>query len=232
MMTVVGWCSPMSVSAAPLNCATDLDGNGIVGPPDLSIFMDDWGPCPPDAECPSDLDGDGQVHGSDLALLLHAWGQNMCLGIGGSEMQLGLYQCFDLESGAVMDMGLPDCISEQIDMHLAYNADDPQNHLRVVGDQAQGMKRLEGRPYVSVHCGMDADHNGMPDIAELDPPNHPNVDQPLGDNDTMFIKTLDNNSKERYYKVRATPIELPDGSLEATISFSELCPPAMPASED
>lgn len=235
MMTAAMWCSPMSVSAGPFNCAADLNGNGTVGPPDLSIFLGDWGPCPPDpdplcprADCPSDLDCDGQVHGSDLAVLLHAWGQNLCLGNAGVPMPLGFYECFDLDEGMMMDPGMPFCISQQVDMHLAYNA-DTENHLRVLPDNALGMA-LTQQGYGSVNCEtlvlLDAngitDGDGVPDIEEpLDPSN---VDMPLGNNDTLIIKTS-GTLGVNYYKVRATQIGPPDGIPEVTISFGQLCPP-------
>lgn len=48
----------------------DLDGDGVIGPLDLSMLLATWGPCP---ACPADLDGDGVVGSADLALLLAAW---------------------------------------------------------------------------------------------------------------------------------------------------------------
>ena len=51
------------------DCPADLDGNGIVGGPDLSIMLSTWG-----SAGPADLDGDGIVGGADLATLLSTWG--------------------------------------------------------------------------------------------------------------------------------------------------------------
>jgi hypothetical protein len=48
--------------------ATDLDGDGIVGPSDLAILLGAWG-----TPGPGDLDGDGVVGSADLAILLGAW---------------------------------------------------------------------------------------------------------------------------------------------------------------
>lgn len=50
----------------------DLDGDGLVGPSDLSILLLDFGPCPDPttAACPSDLDGSGIVDNGDISLLL------------------------------------------------------------------------------------------------------------------------------------------------------------------
>ncbi|MFM7806638.1 MAG: hypothetical protein ACKPEA_01750, partial [Planctomycetota bacterium] len=45
----------------------DLDGDGTVGPSDISILLLDYGPC---VGCPSDLDGSGEVDGGDLSFLL------------------------------------------------------------------------------------------------------------------------------------------------------------------
>ena len=50
-------------------CPGDLDGDGTVGGPDLSIMLSSWG-----SDGPADLDGDNIVSGSDLAALLSTWG--------------------------------------------------------------------------------------------------------------------------------------------------------------
>ena len=49
--------------------SADLEGNGIVGPEDLSALLAQWG-----LPGPADLDGDGQTDGKDLAMLLTLWG--------------------------------------------------------------------------------------------------------------------------------------------------------------
>jgi len=51
-------------------CPGDLDGDGVVSGPDLSLILGSWGTTDQNA----DLDGDGMVGGSDLALVLGAWG--------------------------------------------------------------------------------------------------------------------------------------------------------------
>jgi alpha-tubulin suppressor-like RCC1 family protein len=51
----------------------DLDGDGSVGPSDISILLLDFGPCP-GTPCPSDLDGDGEVTSGDIAFLLLLFG--------------------------------------------------------------------------------------------------------------------------------------------------------------
>lgn len=50
-------------------CSGDLNGDGTVGGPDLSIMLSSWG-----SDGPGDLDGDNVVSGTDLATLLSAWG--------------------------------------------------------------------------------------------------------------------------------------------------------------
>lgn len=52
----------------------DLDGDGVVGPPDLSILLSAWG-ATGSAACGShaDLDGDGVVTAADLVSLLAKW---------------------------------------------------------------------------------------------------------------------------------------------------------------
>jgi hypothetical protein len=52
------------------NCPADLDGDGVVGPADLSILLIAWGTISGKA----DIDGDGMVGSSDLGSLLIAWG--------------------------------------------------------------------------------------------------------------------------------------------------------------
>ena len=58
---------------APANPA-DLDGDGLVGGPDLAILLGAWGPCTEGAPCPADLDASGTVGATDLATLLSSWG--------------------------------------------------------------------------------------------------------------------------------------------------------------
>ena len=52
----------------------DLDGDCIVGVPDLLILLGNWGRCSPDEKCTADLNGDGLVGVIDLLLLLSNWG--------------------------------------------------------------------------------------------------------------------------------------------------------------
>lgn len=56
-----------------LTCFADIDGNGAVGPNDLTMLMNSWGPCPGDP-CKSDLDESGAVGIFDMLLLLANWG--------------------------------------------------------------------------------------------------------------------------------------------------------------
>ncbi len=54
----------------PIARSPDLDGDGSVGPGDLSILLGAWGVF---AGSPADLNGDGAVDQADLALLIGAW---------------------------------------------------------------------------------------------------------------------------------------------------------------
>ncbi len=65
---------------ARLDCLSlgDIDGNGIVGAPDLAILLDSWGALPNDRRFDprvpdADLDGDGFVGATDIAILLDLW---------------------------------------------------------------------------------------------------------------------------------------------------------------
>ena len=53
-------------------CRGDLDGDDIVGVPDLLLLLAQWGPGPP--TCLGDLNGDISVNVPDLLLLLANWG--------------------------------------------------------------------------------------------------------------------------------------------------------------
>ena len=60
--------------AAPVDTAGDIDGDGVIGVPDLLILLSLWGRCPgPGETCPADFDCDGQVAVSDLLRLLANW---------------------------------------------------------------------------------------------------------------------------------------------------------------
>ena len=59
------------LSSAALVAREDLDGDGFVGPGDLSVVLASWGEC---RGYPADLSDDGVVDGSDLAAMLAAWG--------------------------------------------------------------------------------------------------------------------------------------------------------------
>ena len=54
-------------------CLGDLNGDGIVGPPDLGILLAVWGTDGGDIEA-ADINGDGTVDGIDLGILFSAWG--------------------------------------------------------------------------------------------------------------------------------------------------------------
>ncbi|MDA7668701.1 hypothetical protein OAG01_01425 [bacterium] len=53
-------------------CIGDLNGDGVVGPPDLGILLAVWGT--DGAPNGADINGDGTVNASDLGPLLGAWG--------------------------------------------------------------------------------------------------------------------------------------------------------------
>jgi len=63
----------ITITRVPASVFGDLNGDGSVGAPDLSILLSAWGPCAPGAPCPADLNGDGAVGPQDLAALLAAW---------------------------------------------------------------------------------------------------------------------------------------------------------------
>ena len=54
-------------------CIGDLNGDGVVGPPDLGILLAVWGTDGGDI-VGADINGDGTVNASDLGPLLGAWG--------------------------------------------------------------------------------------------------------------------------------------------------------------
>ncbi len=68
--------SPINILAMAMVPAVlgDLDGDGIVGVPDLLTLLAAWGPCGGCANCPADLDGDCAVSVPDLLTLLANWG--------------------------------------------------------------------------------------------------------------------------------------------------------------
>ena len=63
------------VAAAQAAFRADLNGDGIVGPPDLVILTNDWD-CiaEPDSPCQGDLNCDGITGNSYLQLLIQYWG--------------------------------------------------------------------------------------------------------------------------------------------------------------
>ncbi len=67
----------VSAALAQPACAIpgDIDGDGIVGVPDLLALLAAWGPCPAPCppSCPTDIDEDCAVSGPDLLILLSNW---------------------------------------------------------------------------------------------------------------------------------------------------------------
>ncbi len=66
-----GLMGEMTVWGNAALCPADLDGDGIVGVPDLLSLLASWGPC---KGCPADFNDDGIVGASDLLELLANWG--------------------------------------------------------------------------------------------------------------------------------------------------------------
>ncbi len=62
------------ITPDPTTIPGDLDGDGIVGTPDLLAMLGAWGVCPPKGDCPADLDADDTVGTTDLLILLGNWG--------------------------------------------------------------------------------------------------------------------------------------------------------------
>ena len=58
----------------PDRCATDLDGDGLVGGSDLAVLLGQWGTCSDRDSCTADFNDDGIVDGYDLSVLLSNWG--------------------------------------------------------------------------------------------------------------------------------------------------------------
>jgi subtilisin family serine protease len=69
--TGTGWGlldAAAAVAAVTSGCPADLDGDGVIGPSDLTILLGAWG-------VPAgDIDGNGDTGPSDLTLLLSSWG--------------------------------------------------------------------------------------------------------------------------------------------------------------
>ena len=63
MPIVVAWYMPNTTVAG------DLNGDGIVGAPDLATLLNQWG-----GAGSGDLDGSGSIDAADIAALLSNWG--------------------------------------------------------------------------------------------------------------------------------------------------------------
>lgn len=66
----------ISMNAYAGDCASDVDGDGVVGGSDITAVLSDWGGASSNGIA-SDIDGSGRVDGADLALLLASW--NSCV---------------------------------------------------------------------------------------------------------------------------------------------------------
>ena len=60
------------IDIQPACAVADLNCDGCVSGPDLTILLGSWGSCTGD-DCPADLDNDGAVTGADLTVLLGSW---------------------------------------------------------------------------------------------------------------------------------------------------------------
>lgn len=69
---VTGTLTNATVTVVPVTLAGDFNGDGIVGPADLSMMMANWGASFA-TDNPYDLSGDGIVNGADLAILFGNW---------------------------------------------------------------------------------------------------------------------------------------------------------------
>jgi formylglycine-generating enzyme required for sulfatase activity len=52
-------------------CDADIDGDGVVGAPDIAALLGAWGAC---SGCAADINDDGFVNAADLSALLGLWG--------------------------------------------------------------------------------------------------------------------------------------------------------------
>jgi hypothetical protein len=64
--------SRANAGSGSLCCPSDIDGDAIVGAPDLAIVLGAWGPAGPSEA--ADIDASGEVDATDLALVLGSWG--------------------------------------------------------------------------------------------------------------------------------------------------------------
>ena len=64
--------SVLSLLIEPRVCTGDVDEDGDVGFSDLTLVLQNWGPCPP--PCGWDVDHSGAIEFGDVAMLLLNWG--------------------------------------------------------------------------------------------------------------------------------------------------------------
>ena len=65
-----GVCLAAPCEAGAVECAADVDGDGMVAFGDLTKLLSEWD-C---VGCATDLDGDGTTGFTDLSVLLAQWG--------------------------------------------------------------------------------------------------------------------------------------------------------------
>jgi hypothetical protein len=72
------WIDDLFLGVDPIECLSDLDGEGTVGESDLKIMFGAWSSN--GVSCGCDLDDSGVIDGADLGILMAAWGS--CGGAG------------------------------------------------------------------------------------------------------------------------------------------------------
>ena len=73
-MNISGSWDDLGGNTICMPCAGDLNDDGFIDGPDLTLLLSNWGPCPTGKECIADLNKNGSVDGSDLSILLGSWG--------------------------------------------------------------------------------------------------------------------------------------------------------------
>jgi len=80
--TIVGPGLPDAQAALVLPAAlqSDLDNDGFVDSPDITLLLNAWGACTAVGYCLGDLDGSGAVDSADFAYLLNEWAPQIYAG--------------------------------------------------------------------------------------------------------------------------------------------------------
>lgn len=80
--TIAGPGHPEAQAALilPAPLQADLDNDGFVDSPDISLLLNSWGACASAGYCLGDLDGSGLVDSADFAYLLNEWAPRSYVG--------------------------------------------------------------------------------------------------------------------------------------------------------